>query len=248
MIQVLASHSDSPVAASPAAALRKSGSEEAAAPRRPDVQVKPRMASAAAGSQTQSAVVEISSEGVRRAQSAPEPALQSAPQALPQNGPQTPPQPAPNAPGATPNATLDRAGTASAGQIRQPTRSAPLPEPPEVISTTRSSAESSGKIEAPISLPGDAAAGATLALAAEKEVVSQITVPPPYEDADTNKDGAIDVMERSIYDFSYPTLDGSSRKTEDAAPRRALEGAEDGVRRPAVAAELRAYAEVARSG
>jgi len=247
MIQVLTSHSESPVAASPAAALRKSGSEEAAAPRRLEAQVRPRAASAAAGSQTQSAVVEISSEGARRAQSAPEPALQSAPQALPQNGPQAPPLPAPNSPSVNPNATLDRAGTASAGQTRQPTRSAPLPEPPEVITTANSSSESSGKIEAPISLPGDAA-GSALVLAAELEVVSQITVPPQYEDADTNKDGAIDVMERSIYDFSYPTLDGSSRKPAEAAPGRPLEGAEESVRRPAVAAELRAYAEVARGG
>lgn len=155
----------------------------------------------------ESAVVEISSEGARRAQSAP-----------------VRPEPAP---GPLPPST---SGGDPTGRKQRPVEA----------STDRN--------DAPISLPPDSPAPVAQSATRNAPAAVQVSSNAPtdqglsssqFEDADANQDGTIDVMERKIYDFAYPTLDGKAAST--------AESSSEASRRQNLA-ELRAYEAVARSG
>ncbi|PND36298.1 hypothetical protein C1O66_21580 [Paucibacter aquatile] len=173
----------------------------------------------------ESAVVEISSEGARRAQAAPAQAAPIQATAVPVAQVRPEPLPGPLPPS---NSGADPTG-----------------RKPRVVEA------SPDRSETPISLPPDtpapAAQLATSATGNSAAAVQSSGVAPTdqglssaqFEDADTNQDGTIDVMERKIYDFSYPTLDGKA----SSAAESSLEAS-----RRQNLAELRAYEAVARSG
>lgn len=168
----------------------------------------------------ESTVVEISSEGARRAQAAP---IQATAVPVAQVRPEPLPGPLPPS-----NSGADPTG-----------------RKPRVVEA------SPDRSETPISLPPDTPAPvaqlATSATGNSAAAVQSSGVAPTdqglssaqFEDADANQDGTIDVMERKIYDFSYPTLDGKA----SSAAESSLEAS-----RRQNLAELRAYEAVARSG
>lgn len=154
----------------------------------------------------ESAVVEISSEGARRAQSAPV-RPEPAPGPLP-----------PSSGGADPTGRKPRAVEASTDR-----NDAPISLPPEAPRPAAQAAtRSAPAVQSSDSAPTDQGLSSS-----------------QFEDADANQDGTVDVMERKIYDFAYPTLDGKKAASAESSA--------EAVRRQNLA-ELRAYEAVARSG
>ncbi|MCV2365256.1 hypothetical protein LNV23_17550 [Paucibacter sp. DJ1R-11] len=135
-------------------------------------------------------------------------------------------------------------------------QAAPVREGPQSPPSTPAVAQeaSPDKDSAPISLPADSPSSVQVSTAsATDESASKVTngaagsarqtqadlSTPNFDEADANQDGAVDVMERKIYDFNYPTLDG--KKSAQA------ESAAEATRRQTLV-ELKAYEDVARSG
>lgn len=65
-----------------------------------------------------------------------------------------------------------------------------------------------------------------------------------FDDADTNQDYTVSVLERRAYDFLHPSLNGSSEPDQAAA----LEAQKEAQSTRAVDAELKAYTEIAKAG
>jgi len=137
---------------------------------------------------------------------------------------------------------------AQAAPVRQAPQS-PLPAPgaPQQATPEPDTAPISLPGDNPISAQADASASAVSDVdsplssnGAIRQQVEQDLSTPNYDEADTNQDGAVDVMERKIYDFNYPTLDGKKSVQPEAS-------AVDLARRQTLV-ELKAYEDVARSG
>lgn len=152
--------------------------------------------------ETDSAVVEISREGARRAQirEQEQPALaQQASDSI-------------NKPGS--DAVLAAAAAAS--------------KPADAQSKQEAGAESVADAEA-------TQPQAALKQATAGDAPSELSILNEFDEADANQDGTVNVLEKRAFDFMHPTLARYPGDPEDSAQRT-------------VAAELKAYEAVARSG
>ncbi|MCV2352091.1 hypothetical protein [Paucibacter sp. Y2R2-4] len=68
-----------------------------------------------------------------------------------------------------------------------------------------------------------------------------------FDDADTNQDYTVSVLERRAYDFLHPSLNGSSEQDQTAS-LASLEGQKEAQNSRAIDAELKAYTEIAKAG
>lgn len=68
-----------------------------------------------------------------------------------------------------------------------------------------------------------------------------------FDDADTNQDYTVSVLERRAYDFLHPSLNGSSEQDQTAS-LASLEGQKEAQSSRAIDAELKAYTEIAKAG
>lgn len=172
--------------------------------------------------ESESSVVEISSEGARRA--AQQQAVQTQPrdQAAP---PVTSNSKSNVAPIAAPvdqtfNPANEQApsGTSAAGESSSPSL--------EAVATSSRGAGSSS------------ATSTQKAASTVKE----------FDDADTNQDYTVSVLERRAYDFLHPSLNGSSDQDQSVLLASSNEAPKEAQNSRAVDAELKAYTEIAKAG
>jgi hypothetical protein len=87
------------------------------------------------------------------------------------------------------------------------------------------------------SLAAAPAPAAPVAAAAPKQAAaSAASTVSEFDEADANQDGTVNVLERRAFDFMHPTLARYPRADDETPPQKT------------VAAELKAYEAVARSG
>lgn len=172
---------------------------------------------------SESSVVEISSEGARRAAQQQE--LQT--RARDQSGPQV--APISTQPPKTVAAPVDQAVSAANEQMPAFASLA------EESSTSEESAATSSSEAA-----GSASANSSQATASQ----ARASTVKEFDDADTNQDYTVSVLERRAYDFLHPSLNGSSEQEQTAA----LDAQKEAQNTRAVDAELKAYTEIAKAG
>lgn len=143
---------------------------------------------------TESAVVEISSEGARRAQAREQGLAASAPQAPISSGQQG----------------AGSAANSSPGLAQ--TLPAVSPEAGEALRQASSMAAPAGPAES-----------------------AELSESAQFDEADANQDGTVNVLEKRAFDFLHPSLER-------------YPGDEEDLLQPTIAAELKAYETVARSG